>query len=81
MPEAPEPEPEPPGAQLANMDSVMAQRWFLLAGSLLSTVNILYIAWTYARDRDLHRRPGSLLFYRAMCNLAFCLVVLANEAR
>jgi hypothetical protein len=62
-----------------NMNSVYAQRWSLLAGCVLSSINILYILYTYVHDKRLHRRPGSLLVWRALHNLGWCMVIILNE--
>ncbi len=55
------------------------QRWWLLAGCILSLVSGVYVCVSYWRNPALRRRPGSLLFYRTLCNLGFAMVIILNE--
>ncbi len=61
------------------LSQVEWQRWWLLAGCILSAISGVYVCVSYWRNPPLRRRPGSLLFYRTLCNLGFALVIIVNE--
>lgn len=62
-----------------NMELVSWQRWWLLAGCMLSALSGVYVCLSYWRNPPLRRRPGSLLYYRTLCNLGFAVVIILNE--
>lgn len=62
-----------------NMNLVYWQRWTLLAGCILSALSGVYVCVSYWRNPPLRRRPGSLLYYRTLCNLGFAVVIIFNE--
>ena len=62
-----------------NMELVNAQRWALLTGCILSALSAGYVLLSYKHNPVLRRRPGSLLFWRTVCNLGFCLTVIIND--
>jgi hypothetical protein len=67
------------GTSCADMTSVCRQRWALLAGASASTLSTCYVMASYATQRRLRRRPGSLLFWRSACNLAFSLTIISQD--
>eukprot|EP01048_Picozoa_sp_COSAG05_P005181 COSAG05_NODE_301_length_11860_cov_30.927812_8_plen_626_part_00 len=64
---------------MADMDNVRQQRWALLGGAVTTFLSTGYILLSYNNNKRLRRRPGSILCWRAACNMGFSAAVILNE--